>query len=274
MPGNDAGPISALTLRTKWSRGEVAFGAWAAIPSAFAAELMCVDGVDYVCIDQQHGLVDYPAALEMLRAIEGRRVVPLTRVPANEAWLIAKALDAGIQGVVVPMVNTRAEAERAVQSCRYAPRGIRSYGPVRSALTMNSRDVTVVGDGVLCFVIIETPQGVAAVDEIAGTPGLDGIYVGPADLALSMGFPPDLDKEEPEHVAAVQQILAACKRHGIVAGIQCGSGRSALHYAKLGFQFVTFAKDSSLLPAAIEKEIGVVLGRTAASPAGVGRGYT
>src|SRR5882757_4883938 len=96
----------ASSLRSKWKSGGVAFGAWAALPSAFAAELMCVEGVDYVCIDQQHGLVDYNVAVEMLRAIEGRRVVALTRVPANQGWLIGKALDAGIQGGV-PLPSCR-----------------------------------------------------------------------------------------------------------------------------------------------------------------------
>src|SRR6266704_3796132 len=102
---------AARSLRDKWARGETAFGVWAALPDAFAAELMCVDGVDYICVDQQHGLVDYAEMVEMLRAIEGRRTaVPLTRVPVNQAWIIGKALDAGMQGVVVPMVNNRAEA--------------------------------------------------------------------------------------------------------------------------------------------------------------------
>src|SRR5882757_2298475 len=230
----------ASSLRSKWKSGGVAFGAWAALPSAFAAELMCVEGVDYVCIDQQHGLVDYNVAVEMLRAIEGRRVVALTRVPANQGWLIGKALDAGIQGVVVPMVSTPEQAREAVAACRYHPAGNRSFGPVRASMVMDSRDMAVVGDSVLCFVMVETREGVERVDEIAATPGLDGIYVGPADLALGLGLPPNLDKEEPEHVAAVARILDACRRHKIIAGIQCGSGKSARKYADKGFQFVTF----------------------------------
>lgn len=250
----------ASNLRAKWKAGGVAFGAWAALPDAFAAELMCVPGVDYVCIDQQHGLVDYVAAVEMLRAIEGRGVVALTRVPANQGWLIGKALDAGIQGVVVPMVSTAAEAREAVAACRYFPRGNRSFGPVRASMVMDSRDMAVVGDSVLCFVMVETREGVERVDEIAATPGLDGIYVGPADLALGLGLPPNLDKEEPEHKAAVARILDACRRHNIIAGIQCGSGKSARKFADQGFQLVTFTKDSSLLPAAVEKEVAAALG--------------
>ncbi len=250
---------TARSLRDKLARGETVFGVWAALPDAFAAELMCVDGVDYICVDQQHGLVDYAEMVEMLRAIEGRRTaVPFTRVPVNQAWVIGKALDAGMQGVVVPMVNNRAEAAAAVAACRYSPRGNRSFGPVRASMVMNSRDVAVMGDSVLCFVMVETREGVEKIDEIASTPGLDGIYVGPADLALGLGLQPDLDKEEPEHVAAVERILAACKKHGIVPGIQCGNGKAARKQADRGFRFVTFTKDSSLLPAAVAREVAAL----------------
>jgi 4-hydroxy-2-oxoheptanedioate aldolase len=257
---------SATVLRSKWAKGETAFGAFAALPCGFAAELLCVDGVDYIVIDQQHGLVDYQSSLDMLRAIEGRGRVALTRVPANQGWMIGKALDAGIQGVIVPMVSTAAEANEAVAACRYQPRGTRSFGPVRAQMLMNTRDVATLGNSVLCFVMVETRQGVENVDAIAATPGLDGIYVGPADLALGLGLQPNLDKEEPEHVAAVKKILDACKRHNIIAGIQCGNGKSAKKFSDQGFQFVTFTKDSSILPSAVEKEARAALGADTAAP--------
>jgi 4-hydroxy-2-oxoheptanedioate aldolase len=262
---------TANTLRAKWARGDTVFGLWAALPCGFAAELMCVEGVDYVCVDQQHGLIDYTGMVEMLRAIEGRGTVAFTRVPANEPWLIGKALDAGVQGVVVPMVSNRAEAARAVAACRYPPKGVRSYGPVRSTLTMASRETVVLGDSVLCFVMVETREGVERVDEIAATPGLDGIYIGPADLALGLGLAPDLDKQEPEHVAAVQRILDACRRHSIVPGIQTGTGAAARKMAERGFRLITFSKDSSLLPAAVQGEVNAARGNAVEQAR---RGYT
>ena len=123
------------------------------------------------------------------------------------------------------------------------------------ATQWSSVRLATLGDDMICMAMVETRAALDAIDEIAGTPGLDGIYVGPADLALGLGLPPDLDKQEPEHVAAVQKILDACKRHGIVAGIQCGNGRSGRAYAERGFQFVTIAKDSSLLQAAVQREV-------------------
>lgn len=250
-------------LRSKWSRGEAALGSWCSMPGAFGAELMATAGVDYVCIDQQHGLIDYPDMVEMLRAVEGRGAVPLTRVPANEPWLIGKALDAGIQGIIVPMVDSAADATRAVSGCRYGQGGVRSYGPLRSSMTMNSRDVDVLGGEVLCFVMVETREALNNLDAIAATPGLDGIYIGPADLALGLGLPPDLDKSESVHVAAVDSILAACRRHSIVPGIQCGSGKAARAQVDRGFRMVTFAKDSALLAAGLADEVTVVLGEQA-----------
>ena len=251
---------TAIDLKKKWNDGAAALGAFAVIPSAFSVELICVPGVDYVCIDQQHGLIDYSNMLDMMRAAELNDVTTFTRVPANESWMIGKALDAGIQGVIVPMINNRAEAAKAVAACRYGNGATRSYGPLRASMVMKSREPSVVGDQVLCFVMVETREAVDNVEEIASTPGLDGIYIGPADLALGLGLPPDLDKEEPEHVAAVEKILSACQRHGIIPGIQCGSGKAAQKQVQKGFRMVTFFKDSAILPVAAERELAAARG--------------
>jgi len=234
---------------------------------------MAVEGVSYICVDQQHGVIDYADLVEMTRAIEGRGVVPITRVPANQAWLIGKALDAGSQGVVVPLVNTRAEAAAAVAACRYPPAGGRSFGPVRATMTMKARDTATLGS-VVCFVMVETREALNNIDEIAATPGLDGIYIGPADLALGLGLAPDLDKEEPEHVAAVERIRVACERNGIVAGIQCGSGRSAHSYVERGFGLVTYGKDSAFLQAAAQRELAIARGADVATAGAVRQAYT
>lgn len=263
----------AAELRTLWTGGGTAFGVWAAMPCAFGVELLACPGLAYICVDQQHGVIDYADLVAMTRAIEGRNVVPITRVPANETWLISKALDAGAQGVVVPLVNSGAEAAAAVAACRYPPKGVRSYGPTRAAVTMGSRDIATVGDTVLCFAMVETRQALERIDEIAATPGLDGIYIGPADLALGLGLAPDLDKTEPEHVAAVQTILKSCRRHGIIAGIQCATGASGRRYAEAGFQLVTITKDSSLLQSGSARELRDALGGAAGATAAA-KGYT
>lgn len=263
---------SSFVLRERWQNGAAVFGAWSALPSAFAAELMITPELGYVCVDQQHGLIDYADAVAMFAAIEARGCVALTRVPENQPWLIGRSLDAGAQGVIVPLVNNREEAARAVAACRYPPQGIRSFGPIRAAVVSGARDTRTLGDGPLCFVMVETREGLAHIDAIASTPGLDGIYVGPADLALGLGLEPNLDKTESEHRDAVQAILDACRRAGIVAGIQCSGGRSGRAYAEQGFGLVTVAKDSALLQSGARRELRAALGTD--NVAAQAEGYT
>lgn len=251
---------TVFAIRDKWAKGETVFGLFAGIPCGFSAEIISGKGVDYVCVDQQHGVCDYTDMVEMARGIDARGSVPLTRVPANEAWIIGKCLDAGAQGIIVPLVNNRAEAAKAVAACRYPPKGERSNGPARAAMVMGTRDMKALGDGVLCFVMVETRDGLANVEDIAATPGLDGIYIGPSDLAISLGLGPGLDRDEPEHVAAVAKILAACQRHNIIGGIHTGSARSAKNFAAKGFRLVTFGGDAGLLRAGVERELGVLNG--------------
>lgn len=256
--------------RAKWQRGEALTGFWTAIPAAFSAELLALSGADYVCIDQQHGLIDYNTMLPMLAAIEARGALPITRVPANETWLISKALDAGAMGVVVPMVNTAEDAANAVAACRYPPDGVRSFGPIRAAVAMGSgkpKDL----QRALCVVMVETEEGLANVDAIAATPGVDAIYIGPADLALGLGLEPGLDVPDPKHRAAIETIAAACERAGIVAGIQCDNGAAAAAYIARGFRLVTLAKDSTMLQAAAMSALHVARGGSAEQ---VRLGYT
>lgn len=257
-------------LRQAIAAKQTVFGGWCALPCAFGAELLAAGGLDYVCVDQQHGLIDYADVPPMFTAIERAGSIPVTRVPALADWMIAKALDAGAQAVIVPMCETPEQAAAAVAACRYPPKGIRSYGPIRSALVRQARDTATLGDEPMCFVMIESRRGLDNLDAIVATPGLDGIYVGPADLALGLGLEPDLDKPEKEHAEAVAAILQACRRHGRVAGIQCSGGTSGRRYADQGFGFITVAKDSALLQSGTRQELERARGGGAANPAALG----
>src|ERR671916_1061420 len=217
------------------------------VPGSVGAEIFAGTGVDYVCVDQQHGVIDYDSMVPMFQAIRAEGAAPITRVLSNDQFLIMKALDAGALGVIVPLVNSTEDAARAVAACRYPPRGMRSYGPVRAAGVIGSRDPEELGGGGLCLGMVETREGLERVEEIAATPGLDGIYVGPADMALSLGLPPDVGREDPEHVEAVRRIRDACRQHNIAVGAHCLSGESAAEYAKQGFNLVTVGIDSRLL---------------------------
>ncbi len=254
-------------LKQVWSEGRTAFGLWAVMPGSFGAEVLGRAGADYVCVDQQHGLIGYDAMLPMLQAAGVMGSAPITRVLQNDAGLIGKSLDAGAWGVIVPLVNSAEEAARAVAACRYPPNGIRSYGPIRASGVVGSGDTEVLEREALCLVMVETRQALERVDEIAATPGLDGIYIGPSDLALSLGLAATLEVTEEEHVDAVRRIREACHRHGIVAGIHTPSGEWARRHAETGFDMVTVATDSSLLAGAAHAELAEACARNAADSA-------
>ena len=233
------------------------------VPGSVGAEIFAGAGVDYVCVDQQHGVIDYDSMVPMFQAIRAEGVAPITRVLSNDPFLIMKALDAGAWGVIVPLVNSAEDAARAASACRYPPRGMRSYGPVRAAGVIGSRDPEELGAQVLCLVMVETGEALERVDEIASTPGVDGIYIGPSDLALSLGLHPTLDIQEGEHAEAIERIKEACHRNGITAGIHSASGEWARRHAEAGFDMVTVATDAALLREAALREVAVARGEDA-----------
>lgn len=250
-------------LRAALSRGEVVRGAWCSSPSAVVAETIASVGYDYVCVDLQHGAVDYSDAVHMLQAISGQGATPIARVPANDPATIGKVLDAGALGVVVPLVNNADEAARAVAACRYPPLGGRSYGPVRAATVTGSRDVADL-DQVVVAVMVETREGLEQVEEIAATPGLDAIYIGPADLALALGLPPAYEHDEAAHIEAVDTIRQACEHHGVIAGVHCVGGEMAARRQAQGFRMTTLVNDLGLVRAGAAAELEIAT-RVAAS---------
>jgi 4-hydroxy-2-oxoheptanedioate aldolase len=246
------------TLRRIWQRGEAAVNGWLSIPSAFATEVMAHQGFDSLTIDMQHGVVDYQAAVTMLQAVSTTPVMPLARVPWNDPVWIMKILDAGAYGVICPMVNTRADAEALVAACKYAPRGYRSWGPVRASIYAGADYKDYANDELLVLPMIETAEAVKNLDEILSVRGVDGVYVGPSDLSLTLGCTPKLDQTEAPVVEAQQRIVEACKRHGVVAGIHNATATYARQMIAAGYQFVTLASDSRFLAAKAAEEVAVV----------------
>jgi 4-hydroxy-2-oxoheptanedioate aldolase len=242
-------------IREIWAGNRPAFGLWSVMPGTTGAEILAKAGADYVCVDQQHGVIDYGSMAPMFQAIRAGGAAPITRVLSNDPFLIMKALDAGSWGVIVPLVNSAEDAARAVSACRYPPQGIRSFGPVLAADVIGSRDPEALGGEVLCLVMVETREALERVGEIAATPGLDGVYIGPSDLALSLGLPPTLEIMEGEHAEAVERIREACHRNGIAAGIHSPSGEWARRHAQAGFDLITVASDAPLLRAAAGQEM-------------------
>jgi 4-hydroxy-2-oxoheptanedioate aldolase len=231
----------------KWRRGEASVGGWLSLANVHSAELMANAGFDWLVVDLQHGLIDYGDITRMLPAISTTQTTPLVRVTSNNPPEIMKVLDAGAMGVIVPMVNNRTEAEAAISACRYPPVGTRSFGPTRAALYGGAGYAAEANDHIACIVMVETPEGLEQVESIASTPGLDGIYIGPSDLALAIGLPPRGDTDDPRHIEAVQTILTACKRHKVPAGIHTGGLDYTRRRLAMGFDFVTLGADAGFM---------------------------
>lgn len=256
----------ANALKIKWEAGEAALGAWLAMPSTVSAELMARLGFDWLTIDLQHGLIDFQRMLEMLQAITTvPATTPIVRVPVADASWIGRVLDAGAAGVIVPLVDTAAEARAAVAACRYPPRGRRSYGPFRAAVLAAGAYTPAADQDVLCLVMIETRSGLDNLEAILDVEGIDGVFVGPNDLSLALGLPPAGDHEAPEFAAALERIVAGCRARGLVAGC---AGTAAIAPKRLaqGFRFVEVSRDgAAMVRAAAEDLRGVrtLLERTA-----------
>ena len=254
-------------LKQLWKEGKPAVGAFLSIPSGFSAEAMAHTGVDWLCLDMQHGCLDYADVVPMLTAISTTAVVPLVRVPWNEPSMIMKVLDAGAYGVIVPMVSNRAEAERAVAACRYPPAGIRSNGPNRVIYYSGADYQKHADKEMLCIAMIETAEGIAKMEEIISTPGLDAVYIGPTDLALSLGLAPVMDNDDPKHVATVNKILETCRKHKVVAAMHTGSAKYTQRYIDQGFQMVMLVNERLAMQNYVKAEVAKLTGWTPLPPA-------
>jgi 4-hydroxy-2-oxoheptanedioate aldolase len=232
------------TLRALWDRGGVTVGGWCTIPSAFSAELMARCGFDWLCIDTQHGLIGYDQMSVMLQAVAITGTPAFVRVPWNQPDHVMKALDAGAQGVIVPMVNSAEEARAAVGACRYPPEGFRSWGPIRASLGVPEYSPETANRDVVVAVMIETVVGLRAADEILAVPGIDAVYVGPSDLAVTHGLEPGADAREPARARPIEAALEACQRHRVVAGVHCASLEIARHWREKGFRMLNVTSDA------------------------------
>jgi len=250
--------MRANRIRSIWQAGGAVVNGWLAIANSFSAETMAHQGWDSLTIDLQHGVVDYQAMVTMLQAISTTDTVPVVRVPWLEPGILMKALDAGAYGVICPMINSREEAQKLVAYTHYAPRGTRSFGPVRALLYGGADYPQHANDAIVTFAMIETAAALDNLDAILSVEGLDAIYIGPSDLSLALGCTPTFDDLDPKAAEAVDHILARAKAHGVVAGIHNGSPEAALKRIAKGFQFVTISSDARLMAAGAQAVVAKI----------------
>jgi 4-hydroxy-2-oxoheptanedioate aldolase len=235
-------------IKQKWANGQTLSNAWISIPNSWTVEIMARAGYDILTIDAQHGLAtDLATILPMLQAISGNSSVPFVRLPANDPAFIMRMLDAGVQGLICPMLTTADETEAFVKATKYFPMGFRSFGPTRSNLIFGENYFASANQSTIALAMIETPDALKNINQMAKVPDLDGFYVGPWDLSLSLGYEKLADFNHPSFLAILKNICDAAKANGLVAGIHAGSPENARLFANMGFQFVTMINDSSAL---------------------------
>jgi 4-hydroxy-2-oxoheptanedioate aldolase len=252
-------------FRAGLAAGRSSFGTFATLGAASAVEFAAADGFDFVVVDCQHGLAGPAEMVSSLRAMAAYPAIPLVRVPAGDDAAIERALDCGAAGVIVPAVESGGRAREVAARCRYPQEGTRSFGPIRSELLLGL-DPAAANRLVLCLAMIETREGLHASEEICATPGIDGIFVGPADLAVSLGLAPTTELVTGEHADAVRHIRECADRNGLFTGIHAGTGAQAAARAADGFTMVTVAGDTALLRWAMRKSLRDARQDTAAGP--------
>ena len=259
------------TLKAAFRQQQPIINGWLAIPSGYSAEIAGHQGYDSVTVDMQHGMIDFASALAMLQAISATPAIPLARVNCNDPAQIMRLLDAGAWGIICPMVSTPEQAQQFVAACRYPPLGNRSFGPARALLYGGKDYPRYANDEILTLAMIETREGLGNLDAILATEGLDGLFIGPNDLSLTLTGSASAESQHPEMLAAVELVLARSREHNKIAGIFCTSGQAAADRLAQGFHFVTPANDVMQLGRAAREAIAQARGET--PPASGTSGY-
>ena len=247
--------------RRVWDEGGVVVSGWLHNPSTYSAELMATFPYDALLVDLQHGMIDFQMAFSMLQAMSAHDVTPFVRPVVNDPAAIMKLLDAGACGVICPLVDTREECEQFVKACLYPPRGFRSNGAHRATFYAGADYQQHADDTIIKMAMIESRTALDNLDAIMDVDGLDGVFIGPTDLAFSLGCPPTLEASDPKVETAIDMIVAAAKKHRLRVGTVSSTGASARRCVEKGFDFVVPGTETGLLRQAALNEIATVRGQ-------------
>lgn len=247
-------------LREVMASGAPAVSAWVSVDSPYLAEVQSYCGYDAVTIDLQHGMFGLDSAITLLQAVSAGRAVPMARCPSHDASTIGKLLDAGAYGIICPGVDTAAQATTFVQACRYPPTGTRSFGPSRGLLYGGPDYVAHADETILTWAMVESVQSLDNLQAILETPGLDGVYVGPSDLALSLGEVPGQAQPSARVAHALARIAESTRVAGRWAGVFCADPYVARQMIEMGYHLVTPGNDVGVLRAAAIEGLEIARG--------------
>ncbi|WP_294621267.1 HpcH/HpaI aldolase/citrate lyase family protein [uncultured Roseovarius sp.] len=241
-------PAPENRFKTRLAKGEMLYGCWAGFADAYATEVLATANFDWLVIDGEHAPNDLRSIMAQLQVLEGRHSVPVVRLPMGEVWAIKQVLDTGAQTLLIPMVESADEAHDLVRATRYPPQGIRGSGAALARASHFSAIPDYIGtaNAQICLLVqVETRAGIAALDDILAVDGVDGVFIGPSDLAADMGHAGD--SSAPEVQEAIQDALARIKAAGKAPGILALDHATALTYRDWGAQFLAVGIDVVML---------------------------
>ncbi|GAA4368880.1 HpcH/HpaI aldolase family protein [Paeniglutamicibacter cryotolerans] len=255
MPRTPVPNLGPDQLRALWATPAPAYGLWSTMGDSRSPELAARTGYDWVGLDAQHGALTEGQVLDFLRGAEGSGIPTLVRTRGGDPDMLGWLLDVGADGVIVPMVESRSQAQALVRATRYPPLGARSFGPVR-AFERGVPAPAAYAHRPLVFAMIETAAAVENVQDIASVEGLDGLFVGPGDLAVSLGRAPSLDLPDAELDGLIRRVGQAAQDNGLVSGIYSGSVEVLHRYRQAGFQLMVVTSDMAAYAAGIDAALG------------------
>jgi 4-hydroxy-2-oxoheptanedioate aldolase len=252
----------AFSLARRLRAGETVYSAWCSLPEPLICEAVAREGFAAVVIDMQHGMWDEPSALQAVAQVHLAGAAPIVRVPLWHNSLVSRMLDWGAEGIIAPMINGEAEARAFVQVAKYPPVGERSIGAHRAAMIAGVPDQKIyIGEAngtTLTFAMIETQAALDSLDRIAAMPGIDVLFVGPADLSFSLSSGATLDPHSAAVDKALDKVLAACSRHNKIPGLFCRDAERAIDKARTGFKFLTVGSDLIFLRAGTAAQLNAL----------------
>jgi 4-hydroxy-2-oxoheptanedioate aldolase len=256
--------LPGFSLARRLSSGETVFTGWCGIKAPLVPEIVAREGFVAVTMDQQHGLWDFATTLEAIAGVRQAGAAPIVRVPLGDFAGAARMLDAGAEGVIAPMINTAADARAFVSAAKYPPLGERSWGPHRAAMQAGLTDQKIyfraANTETVTLAMIETRAALCNMAAIAATPGIDMLFVGPSDLSIALSNGADVDPHSRDVEAALDQIFAAAKKAGKIAGLYCANAERAVASAKRGFRFLAVGSDMGFLRAGTAAQVKTLKG--------------
>jgi 4-hydroxy-2-oxoheptanedioate aldolase len=255
---------SAFSLARRLRAGETVYSGWCGLPSPIVAELVGREGFPAVTLDGQHGLWDTATILAAIAQVRLGGAAPIVRIPVGEFASVSRALDFGAEGIIAPMINTPEDARAYVSFAKFPPLGERSWGPHRATTLANISDQKVylrtANDLTVTFAMIETRTALDNMEAIAATPGIDALFLGPADLSIALSNGADVDPMSGEVDRQLDRIMRAASSTGKIMGAYCHSAERAVALAKRGVRFLAVGSDMGFLRAGAAAALKVVKG--------------